>query len=840
MIKKNQIKDGITFLAKPIAQSVLDKRIRENNKYFWYVKNKKIRKNTFLLESYHASNTTGNVYAIFKKLIDRKPDAKYYWVSKKSNDNQMLSYLKADNVEIVEYESSKYYKLLATCEYLLNDTSFMPYFIKRDNQIYINTWHGTPLKTLGKDIKNVGAHGHKNIQRNLLQTDILLMPNLFTANKLLRAHNLDGIFKGKVFITGNARVDNNWSSIEKMKQKYKLSIDKKIILFAPTWKKSIEETTEDDILSLIDEVNKLQNSVSSEYKVMLKAHYFIYDRFVSLGLGDKIIPNWVDTNELLAITDKLITDYSSIFFDYLPLNKPVYFYIPDKDIYERTRGFYLDINKIPGSLSMTLDDVIFNLNKNNQEYLEEFKEQRANYLSEFCYLDDGNASERAVDIILNNNESEIKMVTFDSGKEIILLYAGGLYNNGITSSLINLSKNLDYSKYELVIIESNYMHAAKFENMKKIDSRARFIFHFSHISRTFISSYNQNMFYRQGINSKFISKKSLKIDIDLEWKRTLGNLKPDYAVDFGGYNKVFNSMFALGDFNKKSVYLHSLMLEEYNKVVNKRYTHRWNLKVIFSMYNFYDNIVSVSESSYLQNSSDLLSFGVDNKKMTYINNILDFEGIKEKEFSYKKINNGKMIESSIDGKLRVPYTESINKFGIQTLISIDVPKKENVNFVNVGRLSPEKNHLNLLRAFSEVYKRNKNIRLFLVGDGPLLTEIINEIEILNLRDVVFLLGQLSNPIPIIGMCDCLISSSNYEGQGLVLLEAMVLKKPVLGTNVIGNKSVLEKYPKSLIENTHQGLVEGIQKFLQGEVGINNFNPEEYNQIAMDSFYRIIV
>jgi CDP-glycerol glycerophosphotransferase (TagB/SpsB family) len=85
----------------------------------------------------------------------------------------------------------------------------MPYFIKQPNQIYTNTWHGTPLKTLGLDIINHGQNDHKNIQRNLLATDYLMMPNKFTADKLLTSHHLNGIFPGKVFDTGNPRMDLN-------------------------------------------------------------------------------------------------------------------------------------------------------------------------------------------------------------------------------------------------------------------------------------------------------------------------------------------------------------------------------------------------------------------------------------------------------------------------------------------------------------------------------------------------------------------------------------------------------------------------------------------------------
>lgn len=838
MIKKDKIRAVLRLLFKPIIELIINKRIRGNFIYYSFFKHLKVKRNTFLFESYHASNTTGNVYAIFQQLLKENPKGKYYWVNQKGNNNDMLRFFTQKNVEVVNYESITYYRLLASCQYLVNDTSFMPYFVKQKGQIYINTWHGTPLKTLGRDIKNSGKHTHKNIQRNILHTDILLMPNHFTADKLMEAYDLRGIFNGEVYLTGNARVDLNFLNQNEMRKKYKLPENKKIILYAPTWKKNISSTTEEDILLLLDEVNQIQSSVSSEFVVLLKAHYFIYERFAALGYQDKVLPNWIDTNELLSCVERLITDYSSIFFDFLPLGRPIYFYIPDKDFYAKTRGFYLDIEQLPGSVSMNIDDVINQLSIDSREYQNTYYNRMNDYLDRFCQLDDGNASLRAADIILNNNSLMTERINYRSSKEIILLYSGGLYNNGITSSVINLSKKIDYSKYELVIIESTNMHPDKKENMEKIDSRAHTLFLFSNSVRTFISSYNQNLFYEKGYSSKWLFRKILVQDIQLELQRISGDLTPDYGIDFGGYNKVFNALFALNNFKKKSVYLHSLMMEEYEKKVHGKYTHKQDLTVIFSLYHLFNNVVSVSESSNEKNREDLQIFGIESEKMIYINNLLDAEKIFENKERYKAINKGQLIHSKVDGRDRLPYDEEINQFGVQTLTGIIAPESKTINFVTVGRLSPEKNYLNLLKAFYKVYQENQTIRLYMVGSGPLLSEIQSEIIALGLERAVIMYGYLANPIPVISMCDCLISSSNYEGQGLVLLEAMTIKRHVIATDVVGNQSVLQEYPESLVENSIEGLENGIRKFINGEIPLNDFDYNTYNEESIRKFYKV--
>ena len=90
------------------------------------------------------------------------------------------------------------------------------------------------------------------------------------------------------------------------------------------------------------------------------------------------------------------------------------------------------------------------------------------------------------------------------------------------------------------------------------------------------------------------------------------------------------------------------------------------------------------------------------------------------------------------------------------------------------------------------------------------------------------------------MCDCLISSSNYEGQGIVLLEAMIARKHVLGTNVEGNKSILKGNKNSLMENSVKGLAEGIERYIRGEVPLIDFDYLTYNQESMDQFYKIVI
>lgn len=117
--------------------------------------------------------------------------------------------------------------------------------------------------------------------------------------------------------------------------------------------------------------------------------------------------------------------------------------------------------------------------------------------------------------------------------------------------------------------------------------------------------------------------KKYQKQIAYEVRRILGNFEPDVVIDFGGYNKMFTAITAAAPFKRKVVYLHNDMLGEYNKVINGKYKHRWNLKVTFSMYNYFDEIVSVSESVNKQNKQNLKPWIRDLSKMVYVNNVVD-------------------------------------------------------------------------------------------------------------------------------------------------------------------------------------------------------------------------
>ncbi|MDW4347245.1 glycosyltransferase [Staphylococcus saprophyticus] len=824
---KSRILMILSFLIKPILEKYIDYNVKRNSYYIKCTRNKKIESRGILFEAYHGANFTGNAYAIFKYIVENSLNYKCYLVIR-NIDDPMIKWIETKypnkNIEVVKYQSKKYLKVLATAKYLINDTTFLPYFNKRKEQIYLNTWHGTPLKKLGNDIENSSFSENKNVQKNLITSDKLALPNEFTVKKLIGSNDLIGILNSEISLTGNARMDLTINSNkEEIYSKYNLNGNKKLVLYAPTYKNKCNHEVNDYITELIDERNEIQNQLGDEYIVYIKTHYLITQNEVMHNINDHFIPNWYDANELLSVVDILITDYSSIFFDFLPLQKPIYFYMKDKEDYSFERGLYFEIDELPGSISFNMRDLLNNLNIPITDYLNSYKTNIEKFISEYCIYDDGNSSYRTVNFMLGNISGDKR---YKSNKKVIAFYGGGFYNNGITNSLINMSKTFDYDRYEFVIIENNKIFTDKLNNIKRLDSRVHLITLFTDMNRNIRDTLELNTFNRQGFNSKYINKKRI-IKLFREYSnQVLGNLHPEVMIDYSGYNKLFTALFAFTIAKKNAIFLHNDMHEEFNKLIDGRYKHRWNLKVVFSLYDQFTKIVSVSNSTNKANINNLKHYiKTPEKKMISISNIIDGDNIiKQAALGYGK------------GSIKIISDDGIEKNFLKDTLYSDLsfkcilaPNEKDVNFITLARLSPEKNQQNLIKAFKEIVNINRNCKLYILGEGPLYEDLNNIIRKLNLENHVYLLGFISNPYMFLDRCDCFILTSNYEGQGISILEAQILKKPIIGTNVNGIKSVVNENSGILVENNISSIVGGMKAYLKGDIPSKKFDYKNYNE-----------
>jgi glycosyltransferase involved in cell wall biosynthesis len=154
----------------------------------------------------------------------------------------------------------------------------------------------------------------------------------------------------------------------------------------------------------------------------------------------------------------------------------------------------------------------------------------------------------------------------------------------------------------------------------------------------------------------------------------------------------------------------------------------------------------------------------------------------------------------------------------------------------MGRLSMEKNHLAMIEAFKRLYDENQNVRLHILGEGPLKDEEERLIKKYSLQNKVRLTGNLSNPFAYIKHCDCYLMPSLHEGQPMAILEARMMKMPIIVSDFSTIKDSLYENGQLLIKKDVDSIYEGMKAFIEGKVPNEFvFKVEEYNQLAMKEF-----
>lgn len=363
---------------------------------------------TVIFISFHGRGYSDNPKAIYEEMQkdERFKDYKFIWAIK----HHKKANLKIEGAKIIEYYSIPYFYYMSKSKYWIFNCKMPTYISKKKNQIYLQTWHGTPLKRLGHDIQvdkdttfyrsQMSADEmYKTYDIDVARYNYMISPNTFCTKIFQSAFAID---RNRLIETGYPRNDilSNASTEDAVaiKQMLNIPLDKKVLLYAPTWRDN-QYVTKGYTFQLEADFHKWKDVLGDEYVLLFKPHYLIineYKKDTSLEGFLYSIDASVDISSLYIIADALITDYSSVFFDYAILNRPIYFYMYDIESYkEELRGFYIDIYKdLPGTIyekeEMMLDDISNHVY--NYEKLKEFNAYFNNH-------EDGNASKRVIDIV---------------------------------------------------------------------------------------------------------------------------------------------------------------------------------------------------------------------------------------------------------------------------------------------------------------------------------------------------------------------------------------------------------------------------------------------------------
>ncbi|MBQ2642950.1 MAG: CDP-glycerol glycerophosphotransferase family protein [Eubacterium sp.] len=318
-------------------------------------------------ESFQGRNYSCNPKGIYQAM-DESEDYNAYKHVWAFRDVKSHDYIKSSNTKVVKFESFKYYRALAKAKYWVFNSNTRKFVVPKDNQVFVQTWHGTPLKKIGCDVEKAGnaVTDLEDIaplyRREAEKISYFISPSKFCTEKLVSAFDLDD--DKKVLETGYPRNDELFTATnaEVSSIKKKLGIDEKkhVILYAPTFRDNAHSQITGFNNAIGIDFKRLEQMLGDDYVILFRGHYFISKAADFSIYGDFLIDvsDVEDINELYLASDLLITDYSSVFFDYANLRKPILFYMYDLDAYKNhIRDLYIDVLDLPGPIIEEFDEL---------------------------------------------------------------------------------------------------------------------------------------------------------------------------------------------------------------------------------------------------------------------------------------------------------------------------------------------------------------------------------------------------------------------------------------------------------------------------------------------------
>lgn len=319
------------------------------------------------------------------------------------------------NILFLKHYSVQAFYYLMTTKVVVTSGSYAPWFPFRKSQLLINTWHGGgAYKKIASDLPKASIETKKQTQKAAQNTSLFV-------SSCQKASELEfrGAFsyQGEILEVGMPRNDvmvddvkvqdgqNSQSSraamcIAKVHEKYNITADEKIILYAPTYRDSEKEIILDETKLL-----KLLESGGQSWRLLFRAHRNQEaNRQIRVSGYDYIdVTNYPDMQELLLAADMVITDYSSLIWDYAILKRPCFLYTPDSQEYLDKTGFYVDIKHWPFEQADDMDELINLIRKYNPYENSKKIIEHQNFMGSF---ENGQACEKITKWILEKLERE--------------------------------------------------------------------------------------------------------------------------------------------------------------------------------------------------------------------------------------------------------------------------------------------------------------------------------------------------------------------------------------------------------------------------------------------------
>ncbi|MFJ9822646.1 CDP-glycerol glycerophosphotransferase family protein [Streptomyces sp. NPDC101151] len=362
-----------------------------------------VRKDLVVFESMEGRGYADNPRYVYEELCRRNLPLKAVW----SCNGDASSF--PEDVTLVVRNSWSYVRALARARYWVDSHNLPHLYDKPQGTRYLQTWHGQTLKTMGFDVPQLRMSPPAVRQRHrdsVARWDMLLCPSTEFERTFVPANE----YTGELLRSGYPRNDVlvRWHEPEQLdratqtREKLEIPENRKVLLYAPTFRDASRNSGRPVRIDL----ERLVDEIGDEWVLVVRAHY--YDRFTippRLGHALRNGAGFADVNDLMLVSDALLTDYSSLMFDYANLGRPILLYTDDYEDYRRVeRGTYYDLEEIaPGPILATTEELTAAL-RNLPDIVEEHAWRYARFQEMFCGYETGEASKLVVDAFFEDRQ----------------------------------------------------------------------------------------------------------------------------------------------------------------------------------------------------------------------------------------------------------------------------------------------------------------------------------------------------------------------------------------------------------------------------------------------------
>lgn len=341
-----------------------------------------------LFSSFGGKKYDDSPKAVYEYLLKdpRFAEYKFVWAFHEPEKFQV------SGAEMIQTDNLKYFiTALKARVWITNSGIERGLSFKKNGTVYLNTWHGTPIKYMGSDEYRI-----KPSQMPVCKYDRQNAQSEFEAEIFSRVFNIP---YERMLVCGYPRNDaltqNDSETQRKIKEKLGLPVDKKVLLYAPTFREYERDASRNCVLKPPVDFDKWKRVLADKYVVLMRCHYEVA-KLLGVGIDGEFVRNvsaYPALNHLLLASDVLISDYSSIIFDYSILNRPIVIYAYDYEIYKQKRGMYIDVRQeLPGG-SISEDELLRIICEMDiQKVEEQVGKFRRKYVTAY-----GNATKKTVD-----------------------------------------------------------------------------------------------------------------------------------------------------------------------------------------------------------------------------------------------------------------------------------------------------------------------------------------------------------------------------------------------------------------------------------------------------------